>query len=392
MKNVVIVSAVRTAVGSYGGSLKDISATDLGAIVIKEALNRAGVKPEMVDEVIMGNVLQAGNGQNPARQAAVNAGIPIEVPSFTLNKLCGSGLKAVSLASQMIMSGYNDIMVVGGMESMSQAPYLLQNARWGQRMGDGKLVDVMLNDGLFDAFHKYHMGITAENIAEQWGITREAQDEFAVSSQIKAEAAIKAGKFNDEIVSVVIPQRKGEPKIFDTDEYPKFGATKEGLGKLKPAFKRDGTVTAGNASGINDGAAAFVVMSAEKAVELGIKPLVKIVSFGNKGVDPSIMGYGPVPATKQALERAGLKVEDLDIIEANEAFAAQSLAVAKDLNFDMSKVNVNGSAIALGHPIGASGARILVSLIHEMDKRDAKRGLATLCIGGGQGTALIVER
>lgn len=392
MKDAVIVSAVRTAVGSFGGSLKDFDAAELGAIVIKEAMNRAGVKPEMVDEVIMGNVLQAGNKQNPARQAAVNAGIPVEVPSFTLNKLCGSGLRAVSLATQMIMSGFNDIMVVGGMESMSKAPYLLKDARWGLKMGDSKVIDVMLNDGLHDAFHGYHMGVTAENIAEQWGITKQAQDEFAVNSQNKAEAAIKAGKFKDEIVPVSIPQRKGEPKIFDTDEYPRFGSTIEAMSKLKPAFKKDGTVTAGNSSGINDGAAAFVVMSAEKAAELGIKPLAKIVSFGNKGVDPSIMGYGPVPATKQALERASLKVEDLDIIEANEAFAAQSLAVAKDLNFDMSKVNVNGSAIALGHPIGCSGARILVSLLHEMDKRDAKRGLATLCIGGGQGTALIVER
>ncbi|HEY5576535.1 MAG TPA: acetyl-CoA C-acetyltransferase [Clostridiaceae bacterium] len=392
MKDVVIVSAVRTAVGSFGGSLKDFTASDLGAIVIKEAMNRAGVKPEMVDEVIMGNVLQAGNKQNPARQAAVNAGIPVEVPSFTLNKLCGSGLRAVSLATQMIMSGFNDIMVVGGMESMSQAPYLLKDARWGLRMGDSMVVDSMLSDGLHDAFHGYHMGVTAENIAEQWGITKLAQDEFAVSSQNKAEAAIKDGKFKAEIVPVTIPQRKGEPKIFDTDEYPRLGSTIEAMSKIKPAFKKDGTVTAGNASGINDGAAAFVVMSAEKAAELGIKPLAKIVSFGNKGVDPSIMGYGPVPATKQALERASLKVEDLDLIEANEAFAAQSLAVAKDLNFDMNKVNVNGSAIALGHPIGCSGARILVSLLHEMDKRDAKIGLATLCIGGGQGTALIVER
>jgi len=392
MKDVVIVSAVRTAVGSFGGSLKDFTASDLGAIVIKEAMNRAGVKPEMVDEVIMGNVLQAGNKQNPARQAAVNAGIPVEVPSFTLNKLCGSGLRAVSLATQMIMSGFNDIMVVGGMESMSHAPYLLTDARWGLRMGDSKVVDSMLSDGLHDAFHGYHMGVTAENIAEQWGITKLAQDEFAVSSQNKAEAAIKDGKFKAEIVPVTIPQRKGEPKIFDTDEYPRLGSTIEAMSKIKPAFKKDGTVTAGNASGINDGAAAFVVMSAEKAAELGIKPLAKIVSFGNKGVDPSIMGYGPVPATKQALERASLKVEDLDLIEANEAFAAQSLAVAKDLNFDMNKVNVNGSAIALGHPIGCSGARILVSLLHEMDKRDAKIGLATLCIGGGQGTALIVER
>lgn len=392
MREVVIASAVRTAIGSFGGGLKDVPAVDLGAIVIKEALNRAGVKPELVDEVIMGNVLQAGIGQNPARQSAVKAGIPVEVSSFTLNKVCGSGLRAVSLAFQMILSGYNDIVVAGGMENMSRAPYLLNNVRWGQRMNDGKLVDEMVFDGLTDAFNGYHMGITAENIAEQWGITREMQDEFALKSQLKAESAIKEGKFKDEIVPVAIPQRKGEPKIFDTDEFPRFGATIEGLAKLKSAFKKDGTVTAGNASGINDGAAALVIMSAEKAAELGIKPLAKIVSFGSKGLDPSIMGYGPVPSTREALERANLTVKDLDLIEANEAFAAQSLSVAKDLEFNMNIVNVNGGAIALGHPVGASGARILVTLIHEMIKRDAKKGLATLCIGGGQGTAAIIER
>lgn len=392
MREVVIASAVRTAIGSFGGSLKDVTAVDLGAIVIKEALNRAGVKPELVDEVIMGNVLQAGIGQNSARQSAVKAGIPVEVSSFTLNKVCGSGLRAVSLAFQMILSGYNDIVVAGGMENMSRAPYLLNNARWGQRMNDGKLVDEMVFDGLTDAFNGYHMGITAENIAEQWGITREMQDEFALKSQLKAESAIKEGKFKDEIVPVAIPQRKGEPKIFDTDEFPRFGATIEGLAKLKPAFKKDGTVTAGNASGINDGAAALVIMSGEKAKELGIKPLAKIVSFGSKGLDPSIMGYGPVPSTREALERANLTVRDLDLIEANEAFSAQSLSVAKDLEFNMDIVNVNGGAIALGHPVGASGARILVTLIHEMIKRDAKKGLATLCIGGGQGTAAIIER
>lgn len=392
MREVVIASAVRTAVGSFGGSLKDVSVVDLGAIVIKEALNRAGVKPELVDEVIMGNVLQAGNGQNPARQSAVKAGIPVDVPSFTLNKLCGSGLRSVSLAFQMILSGYNDIIVAGGMESMSRAPYILKDARWGQRMGDGKLVDDMVFDGLTDAFNGYHMGITAENIAEQWNITREMQDTFALNSQLKAENAIKEGKFKDEIVPVIIPQRKGEPKVFDTDEYPKAGVTIESLSKLKPAFKKAGTVTAGNASGINDGAAALVIMSAEKAAELGIKPLAKIVSFGSKGLDPSIMGYGPVPSTREALERAKLTVKDLDLIEANEAFAAQSLAVAKDLEFNMDIVNVNGGAIALGHPIGASGARILVTLIYEMIKRDAKKGLATLCIGGGQGAAAIIER
>lgn len=392
MREVVIASAVRTALGSFGGSLKDVPAVDLGALVIKEALNKAGVKPECVDEVLMGNVIQAGLGQNPARQAAVKAGLPVEIPSMTINKVCGSGLRCVALAAQMIKAGDADVIVAGGMENMSQGPYVLRTARFGQRMGDGKMVDAMVNDALTDAFNGYHMGITAENIAEQWGLTREMQDEFSAASQAKAEAAIKAGKFKDEIVPVVIPQRKGDPIVFDTDEFPRFGTTAEKLAKLRPAFKKDGTVTAGNASGINDGAAALVVMSAEKAKELGVTPICKIVSYGSKGLDPSIMGYGPFYATKKALEGTGLKVEDLDLIEANEAFAAQSLAVAKDLEFDMSKVNVNGGAIALGHPVGASGARILVTLLHEMMKRDAKRGLATLCIGGGMGTALIVER
>ena len=392
MREVVIASAVRTALGSFGGSLKDVPAVDLGALVIKEALNKAGVKPECVDEVLMGNVIQAGLGQNPARQAAVKAGLPVEIPSMTINKVCGSGLRCVALAAQMIKAGDADVIVAGGMENMSQGPYVLRTARFGQRMGDGKMVDAMVNDALTDAFNGYHMGITAENIAEQWGLTREMQDEFAANSQIKAEAAIKAGKFKDEIVPVVIPQRKGDPIVFDTDEFPRFGTTAEKLAKLRPAFKKDGTVTAGNASGINDGAAALVVMSAEKAKELGVTPICKIVSYGSKGLDPSIMGYGPFYATKKALEGTGLTVADLDLIEANEAFAAQSLAVAKDLEFDMSKVNVNGGAIALGHPVGASGARILVTLLHEMMKSDAKRGLATLCIGGGMGTALIVER
>lgn len=392
MREVVIASAVRTAIGSFGGSLKDVSAADLGAIVIKEAISRAGIKGELVDEVVMGNVIQAGLGQNIARQSTIKAGLPTEVPAMTINKVCGSGLRTVALAAQMIKAGDADIVIAGGMENMSQAPYLLKTSRWGQRMGDGKMVDSMINDALWDAFNNYHMGVTAENIAKEWNLTREEQDEFAVNSQLKAEEAIKAGKFKDEIVPVVIPQRKGEPKVFDTDEYPRFGATIEGMAKLKPAFAKDGTVTAGNASGINDGAAAFVVMSAEKAEELGIKPLATIVSYGQKGLEPSIMGYGPFHATKKALEVANLKVEDLDLIEANEAFAAQSLAVAKDLNFDMSKVNVNGGAIALGHPVGASGARVLVTLLHEMQKRDAKKGLATLCIGGGMGTALIVER
>ncbi|MGM8298536.1 acetyl-CoA C-acetyltransferase [Clostridium perfringens] len=392
MREVVIASAVRTALGSFGGSLKDVPAVDLGALVIKEALNKAGVKPECVDEVLMGNVIQAGLGQNPARQAAVKAGLPVEIPSMTINKVCGSGLRCVALSAQMIKAGDADVIVAGGMENMSQGPYVLRTARFGQRMGDGKMVDAMVNDALTDAFNGYHMGITAENIAEQWGLTREMQDEFAANSQMKAEAAIKAGKFKDEIVPVVIPQRKGDPIVFDTDEFPRFGTTAEKLAKLRPAFKKDGTVTAGNASGINDGAAALVVMSAEKAKELGVTPICKIVSYGSKGLDPSIMGYGPFYATKKALEGTGLTVADLDLIEANEAFAAQSLAVAKDLEFDMSKVNVNGGAIALGHPVGASGARILVTLLHEMMKRDAKRGLATLCIGGGMGTALIVER
>lgn len=392
MREVVIASAVRTAIGSFGGGLKDVSASDLGAIVIKEAVAKAGIKGELVEEVVMGNVIQAGLGQNVARQAAVKAGLPVEVPAMTINKVCGSGLRTVALAAQMIKAGDADIVVAGGMENMSQAPYLLKTSRWGQRMGDGKMVDSMINDALWDAFNNYHMGVTAENIAKEWNLTREEQDQFALNSQLKAEAAIKEGRFKDEIVPVVIPQRKGDPKIFDTDEYPRFGATIEGMAKLKPAFIKDGTVTAANASGINDGAAAFVVMSAEKAEELGITPLAKIVSYGQRGLEPSIMGYGPFHATKKALELANLKIEDLDLIEANEAFAAQSLAVAKDLNFDMNKVNVNGGAIALGHPVGASGARILVTLLHEMQKRDAKKGLATLCIGGGMGTALIVER
>jgi acetyl-CoA C-acetyltransferase len=392
MRDVVIVSAVRTALGSFGGSLKDVPAVDLGATVIKAAVEKAGIKPELVEEVIMGNVIQAGLGQNTARQATLKAGLPVETSAMTINKVCGSGLRAVSLAAQMIKAGDSDIIVAGGMESMSQAPYVLKSSRWGQRMGDGKMVDSMINDALWDAFNNYHMGITAENIAERWGITREDQDNFAVSSQNKAEAAIKSGRFKDEIVPVVIPQRKGEPKVFDTDEFPRFGSTLEGLGKLRPAFKKDGTVTAGNASGINDGAAAFVIMSAEKAEELGLKVMAKITSYGSKGLDPAIMGYGPFHATKVALEKANLEVKDLDLIEANEAFAAQSIAVARDLKFDMSKVNVNGGAIALGHPVGASGARILVTLLHEMEKRDSKRGLATLCIGGGLGTAVIVER
>ena len=392
MRNAVIVSAVRTAVGSFGGTLKDISAADLGAIVIKEAVKRAGIELADVDEVYMGNVVQAGQGQNVARQAAVKAGIPVEKPAVTLNMVCGSGLRAVSLAAQLVRLGDADVIVAGGTENMSMAPYAMPKARWGQRMGNATMIDTMINDALTDAFSGVHMGITAENIAEQWNITREEQDAFAAASQQKAEAAIKAGKFADEIVAVEIPQRKGDPIVFNTDEYPRFGATAEGMAKLKPAFKKDGTVTAGNASGINDGAAALVIMSEEKAKELGLKPLAKILSYGSKGLDPAIMGYGPFYATKAALENANLTVADLDLIEANEAFASQSIAVARDLQFDMSKVNVNGGAIAIGHPVGASGARILVTLLHEMNRRDAKTGLATLCIGGGMGTAIIVGR
>jgi len=391
MKEVVIVSAVRTAIGAYGKSLKDVSAVELGAIVIKEAVKRAKVKPEEINEVIFGNVLQAGLGQNPARQASIKAGLPVEVSAFTLNKVCGSGLRAVSLAAQIIKAGDADTIVVGGMENMSAAPFLLNDARWGQRMGHGELVDEMIQDGLWDAFNDYHMGVTAENVAEKWNVTRAEQDEFSLVSQQKAEKAIKNGQFKDEIVPVVIKTKKGEI-IFDQDEFPRFGNTMEALGKLKPIFKKDGTVTAGNASGLNDGAAALVIMSADKAEELGIKPLAKITSYGSAGLDPAIMGYGAFYATKVALDKINLKAEDLDLIEANEAYASQSLAIAKDLNLDMSKVNVNGGSIALGHPIGASGARILVTLLHEMQKRDAKKGLATLCIGGGQGTALIVER
>jgi acetyl-CoA C-acetyltransferase len=387
----VIVAAVRTAIGSFNGSLKNISAPELGAAVIKDALKQAGVQPDQVDEVIMGNVLQAGLGQNPARQAAIKAGIPVSASSMTINKVCGSGLKAVHLAAQAIIAGDAEIVVAGGMENMSQAPYLLKNARDGFKMGDQKLVDSMISDGLWCAFNDYHMGVTAENLCTKYEIGRTEQDEFAAASQEKAAKAIEDGKFKDEIVAIQIPQRKGDPLVFDTDEYPKKGTTAEKLGGLRAAFKKDGSVTAGNASGINDGAAALVVMSRAKAEELGLKPLVVIKGNASAGVDPSIMGIGPVNAVKKALDKAGKTMEDMELIEANEAFAAQSLAVDRELNFNKDILNVNGGAIALGHPIGASGARILVTLIHEMKRRNAKTGLATLCIGGGQGVATVVE-
>jgi len=387
----VIVAAVRTAIGSFNGSLKNISAPDLGAAVIKDALKQAGVKPDQVDEVIMGNVLQAGLGQNPARQAAMKAGLPESASSMTINKVCGSGLKAVHLAAQAIIAGDAEIVVAGGMENMSQAPYLLKNARDGFKMGDQKLVDSMISDGLWCAFNDYHMGVTAENLCSKYEIGRSEQDEFAAASQERASKAIEDGKFKDEIVPIEIPQRKGDPIVFDTDEYPKKGTTAEKLGGLRPAFKKDGSVTAGNASGINDGAAALVVMSRAKAEELGLKPLVVIKANASAGVDPSIMGIGPVTAVKKALDKAGMSLEQMELIEANEAFAAQSLAVDRELNFNKDILNVNGGAIALGHPIGASGARILVTLIHEMKRRNAKAGLATLCIGGGQGVATVVE-
>lgn len=392
MRDVVIASAVRTPIGSFGGTLKNTSARTLGAIAIKEAIKRAGIDPATIDEVVYGCVLQGGLGQNVARQAAMDAGIPKEVPAMTLNKVCGSGLRTVSLAAQMIKAGDADIIVAGGTENMSATGYAIPTARWGARMNDNKIIDMMTNDGLTCAFNNYHMGITAENVAEQWGLTREELDEFAAKSQQKAVAAVKSGRFKDEIVPVEVPQRKGDPIVFDTDEFPKFGTTIDKVAKLKPAFKKDGIVTAANASGINDAGAAVVVMSKEKADELGIKPLCSIKAYASAGVDPSIMGVGPVPASRKALDKAGLAIEDIDLVEANEAFAAQSLAVRKDLNLDPEKTNVNGGAIAIGHPIGASGCRILITLIYEMMKRDSKYGLATLCIGGGMGTALIVER
>lgn len=391
MREAVIIGAVRTAVGKFGGTLTDIPATDQGALAIAEVLRRSGLEGRQVDEVLMGNVLQAGLGQNPARQAAVKAGIPYEVPATTINKVCASGLKTVGLAAQLIAAGEADVIVAGGMENMSAAPYVIEKARWGYRMGDGKLVDSMIRDGLWCAFGDVHMGITAENVAARYGVSREDQDQLALASQQKAIAAIDAGKFKEEIVPVLIPQKKGEPKPFDTDEFPRRGTTMEELSKLKPAFKKDGTVTAGNASGINDGAAAIVVMAASKASEMGIKPLFKIRAFASAGVDPAYMGMGPVPASKKALAKAGLSVPDLDLIEANEAFAAQAVAVCRVLELPMEKVNVNGGAVAIGHPIGASGARILVTLLYELKRRGGRYGLATLCIGGGQGAAMVVE-
>lgn len=392
MKKAVIVSAVRTPIGTFGGTLANITAAELGAIVIKEALKRAGVNPADVNEVIMGNVLQAGQGQNPARQAAIKAGIPVEVPSTTINKVCGSGLKTVALAAQSVMLGDADIVVAGGMENMSLTPYLLDKARTGYRMGHGELVDVMIRDGLWCAFNDVHMGITAENLAEKYSITREEQDAFAALSQNRSEKALANDVFAAEIVPVEIPQRKGDPIVFAKDEYPRPGVTAAALAKLRPAFKKDGTVTAANSSGINDGAAAVVIMSEEKAKELGITPLATIRSYGHGGVDPAYMGIGPVPAVRQALKKGNLTIDQIELIEANEAFAVQSLSVSKELGFDVEKVNVNGGAIALGHPIGASGTRILVTLLYEMARRDAKLGLATLCIGGGQGMAMVVER
>lgn len=392
MTEVVIVAARRTAIGNFGGSLSTLPAPELGATVIKALLAQTGVKPEQVSEVIMGQILTAGVGQNPARQALIKAGIPVEVPAMTINQVCGSGLKAVELAAQAIKCGDAEIVIAGGQESMSLSPYILPAMRNGARMGHTKSLDTMICDGLTDVYSQEHMGITAENVAERFNVTREMQDEFALQSQNKAEAAQAAGKFNDEIVPVSIPQRKGDPIVFDKDEFIRKGATLDSIKKPRPAFKKDGTVTAANASGINDGAAAVMLMSADKARELGLTPLATIKSYASTGCEPDIMGMGPVEASRAALKKAGWTVDDLDLIEANEAFAAQSVAVANELKFDKSKVNVNGGAIALGHPIGASGCRILVTLLHEMQRQNAKKGLATLCIGGGMGTAVTVER
>jgi acetyl-CoA C-acetyltransferase len=392
MQQAVIVAATRTAIGKFGGSLAKTPAPELGAVVIRELLRRAGLAPEQVDEVILGQVLAAGSGQNPARQAAIKAGLPVAVPAMTINKVCGSGLKAVMLAAQSIASGDAEVVIAGGQENMSLAPHVLMNSRDGFRMGDAKMLDTMIVDGLWDVYNKYHMGITAENVARQYGISRDAQDGFALASQAKAIAAQDAGRFKEEIVAVMLPQRKGEPLAFDSDEFVNRKTNAEALGGLKPAFDKEGSVTAGNASGINDGAAAVMVMSEAKAKALGLKPLARIRAFASSGVDPKIMGMGPVPASRRALEKAGWKAGDLDLMEINEAFAAQACAVNKEMGWDTSKINVNGGAIALGHPIGASGCRILVTLLHEMQRRDAKKGLASLCIGGGMGVALAVER
>ncbi len=392
MADIVIVGAARTAIGKFGGALAKIPAPELGATVIRALLARANLKPDQISEVILGQVLTAGSGQNPARQASIKAGLPAAVPAMTLNKVCGSGLKAVMLASQAVQCGDADIVIAGGQENMSAAPHVLPGSRDGFRMGDAKLIDSMIVDGLWDVYNQYHMGTTAENVAKQYGISRAQQDEFAVASQNKAEAAQKAGKFKDEIVPVMIPQRKGDPVAFAVDEFIKAGTTLESVGALKPAFAKDGTVTAANASGINDGGAAVLVMSAAKAQQLGLKPMARIRAFAASGVDPSIMGMGPVPASKRCLEKAGWKPSDLDLMEINEAFAAQASAVNKEMGWDTSRINVNGGAIALGHPIGASGCRVLVTLLHEMARRDAKKGLASLCIGGGMGVAMAVER
>jgi len=392
MRDVVIASAARTAVGSFGGGLKDIPAVELGKIAVMEALKRGGVNPEWVEEVILGCVLTAGQGQNPTRQVLIRAGIPKEVPGTTVNKVCASGLKSVMMAAQAIKAGDAEVIVAGGIESMSQAPYLLTGARWGYRMNDSPVVDGMIHDGLLDIFNHYHMGITAENVAEKFGVSRKDQDELAFRSQQNAGRAIKEGRFKDEIVPVSIPQKKGNPLVFDTDEHPRPNTTMEALAGLRPAFKKDGTVTAGNASGINDGAAAVVVMAAEKAKALGLQPLARIKSYATAGVAPEIMGTGPVPSSQAALKKAGLTAKDLDLVEANEAFAAQAAYVNRAMGWDIEKVNVNGGAIALGHPIGASGARIFVTLLYEMKKRQARYGLATLCVGGGMGGAMIVER
>jgi len=391
-ESVVIVAAARTAVGSFNGSLAGISAADLGAIVIRDLLKKTNLAPEAIDEVILGQVLTASTGQNPARQAVIKAGLPQTTPALTINKVCGSGLKAVHLAAQAIKCGDADVIIAGGQENMSQAPHALPNSRNGQRMGDWQMTDTMIKDGLWCAFNDYHMGITAENVADRYEISRDEQDTFALRSQNLAEEAQAAGRFQEEIVPVEIPQRKGDPIVFQDDEFIRKGATIEGIQKVRPAFKKDGSVTAANASGINDGAAAVVVMSASKAKELGLIPLATVKAYASAGVDPAIMGTGPIPSTQKCLEKAGWTVGDLDLIEANEAFAAQALGVAKELQWDDSKVNVNGGAIAIGHPIGASGCRVLVTLLHEMKRRDAKKGLATLCIGGGLGVALAVER